>query len=89
VLADPGSHERRRAAELLGRLGERGDRADADVLPLERLEPFGEGAREEDPGELERERVLVGVVLVLGELRTAEGVASNAPTVSARPSAVA
>src|SRR3954462_6128776 len=51
---------------------ERGDGPDADVFALEELEPLGERAGLEDRRELARECLLVGVELLLGQLRPVE-----------------
>ena len=47
----------------------------ADVLVAEVLEPVGQAARHEDRGELDRERILVLVVLPVGELGRADELA--------------
>ncbi len=54
-------------AEDRRRLGTRPDRPHADVLSVEQLEPGGERAGDQDLGELVRERLLVGVVVSLGQ----------------------
>src|SRR3954454_5048358 len=66
------SSARAPSAEIGGRLGDRGNGADADVLGPEELQPLGERAPPEDRRELARERLLVAVVLTLREPRPAE-----------------
>ena len=58
-----------------GSLRARRDRADADVLVAEVLEPVVEGARAEDGRELGGERLLIRVVLALREIRALEELA--------------
>ena len=59
------------------RLRPRRDRADADVLVAEALEPVVEGARAEDGGELDGKGLLVGLVLPLRELRALDELAQT------------
>ena len=69
MLADPCRRPAGGRAELLGRLVERRDRSDADVLAVEQLEPGRERATREDRGELGCERLLAArVELARGEL---------------------
>ena len=66
-------------AELGGGLLDRPDRAGADVLAVEELEPLGERARGDRLGEPGRDRLLVRVELALRELRPARDLAQPLP----------
>ena len=78
-------------------LGQRRDRADADVLAVEELEPGGERPRGERLRELVCERLLVGAPLAArpdpggrcSSQRRSKNFGSRAATVRWRPSAVA
>ena len=85
MLPDAGGRHDGSAAELGRGLRERRDRADADVLAVEELEPVVERPLREDAGELGRERVLgVGDELALGELRPPDQLAEPRRRTSAR-----
>ena len=64
-----------RSTEFGRGLGSRRDRADADLLAVEQLEPVRERARREHRLELPREIVLCVAVLLLGELGPADQLA--------------
>ena len=71
MLPDGSGRHGRCLAERGRSLRQGGDRADADVLAVEELEPLGERPCREDGAELGGERVLsVGVELARGELGT-------------------